>query len=282
MKNLFTVAVLVFTAFFALDLNGQIRTPAPSPSAKMTQMVGLTEVTIEYSRPGVKGRDVFSADGLVPFGKLWRTGANQATKISFSEDVTVEGQALEAGAYAILTVPDATSWEVQFHKHESTNFGSYRDKTPAASVNVTPQTLPISVENFFITVANLESDGADLEIIWDNVLVPIKLGLHTDKAVMANIERIMAGPSANDYYAAGIYMYNSGKDKNKALEYVQKATSQGEPKFWQKKWEAEILASLGRTKEAIEVAQHSLELAEKAGNDDYIKMNKDNIAKWNM
>jgi hypothetical protein len=282
MKNLFTVAVLVFTAFFALDLNGQIRTPAPSPSAKMTQMVGLTEVTIEYSRPGVKGRDVFSADGLVPFGKLWRTGANQATKISFSEDVTVEGQALEAGAYAILTVPDATSWEVQFHKHESTNFGSYRDKTPAASVNVTPQTLPISVENFFITVANLESDGADLEIIWDNVLVPIKLGLHTDKAVMANIERIMAGPSANDYYAAGIYMYNSGKDKNKALEYVQKGTSQGEPKFWQKKWEAEILASLGRTKEAIEVAQHSLELAEKAGNDDYIKMNKDNIAKWNM
>ena len=142
--------------------------------------------------------------------------------------------------------------------------------------------MPISVENFFITVANLESDGADLEIIWDNVLVPIKLGLHTDKAVMANIERIMAGPSANDYYAAGIYMYNSGKDKNKALEYVQKATSQGEPKFWQKKWEAEILASLGRTKEAIEVAQHSLELAEKAGNDDYIKMNKDNIAKWNM
>ena len=282
MKNLFTVAVLVFTAFFALDLNGQIRTPAPSPSAKMTQMVGLTEVTIEYSRPGVKGRDVFSADGLVPFGKLWRTGANQATKISFSEDVTVEGQALEAGAYAILTVPDATSWEVQFHKHESTNFGSYRDKTPAASVNVTPQTLPFSVENFFITVANLESDGAVLEIIWDNVLVPIKLGLHTDKAVMANIERVMAGPSANDYYAAGIYMYNSGKDKNKALEYVQKATSQGEPRFWQKKWEAEILASLGRTKEAIEVAKHSLELAEKAGNDDYIKMNKDNIAKWNM
>ncbi len=282
MKNLFTIAVLSMTVLFANNLNGQISTPAPSPKATMTQMVGLTEVSLEYSRPGVRERDVFSADGLVPFGKVWRTGANQATKITFSEDVTVEGQALEAGAYAITTVPDATSWDVLFHKHESSNAGSYTDKTPAAKVTVSPQTLPFSVENFFITLANLEADGAVLELMWDNVLVPVKVGVHTDKAVMANIDRVLAGPSANDYYAAGIYLYNSGRDKDKALKYVQKATSQGEPKFWQKKWEAEILASLGRNAEAIKVAKHSLELAEKAGNADYVKMNKDNIAKWNM
>ncbi|MEE9371728.1 MAG: DUF2911 domain-containing protein [Saprospiraceae bacterium] len=282
MKRLFTIAVLTIAAFLTFDLNGQIKTPAPSPAASFTQTVGLTEVVIVYSRPSVKGRKIFATNGLVPYGKTWRTGANQATKITFSEDVTVEGKSLEAGSYAMFTVPGAASWDVMFFEHTTTNSGGYGDATPAAKVTVTPTALPFSVESFFITLANIKSDGALLEIIWDNVLVPIKLGVNTDKAVMANIDRVLAGPSGNDYYAAGIYMFTSGKNANKALELVQKATSQGEPKFWQKKWEAEILAAVGRKKDAIKTAKLSKELATKAGNDNYVKMNVDNIAKWSM
>lgn len=282
MKNLFTISALIMATFFVSDLNSQIRTPAPSPSASMTQTVGLTEFTVEYSRPGVKGRTVFAKDGLVPFGKVWRTGANAATKITFDQDITVEGKDLKAGSYAIFTKPSATTWEVMFFEHTTANAGGYAEATPAATVTVTPQALPFSVENFFITFANLTDNGAVLELIWDKTLVPVKIGVHTDKAVMANIDRVMAGPSANDYYAAGLYLFNSGKDANKALEYVQKATKQGEPRFWQVRWEAEILAALGRKKEAIKAANLSKELAEKAGNADYVKINKDNIAKWNM
>ena len=282
MTRLFTIAVLVVAALFTSELSGQIKTPAASPAAKFMQTVGLTDITIQYARPGVKGRTIFAENGLVPFGKIWRTGANAATKITFSEDVTIEGQELKKGSYAILTKPGATSWDVMFYTHEGGNFGSYVEKTPDVSVSVTPQALPFSVENFFITVANLESDGAVLELIWDKTLVPVKIGLHTDKAVMSNIERVMAGPSANDYYAAGVYMYQSGKDVNRALEYVQKATSQGEPKFWQKRWEAEILYAAGKKSDAIKTAQHSMELAKAAGNNDYVKINTENIAKWKM
>ena len=282
MKNLITISALLLATFLTSDLTSQIRTPAPSPSASLTQTVGLTEITVEYSRPGVKGRKVFATDGLVPFGKVWRTGANQATKISFDKDVTIEGQDVKAGSYAIFTKPGASSWDVMFFEHTTASAGGYGEATPVVTATVTPQTLPFSVESFFITFANLKNDGAELEIIWDNVLVPVKIGVHTDKAVMANIERVMAGPSANDYYAAGVYMFNAGKDANKALQYVQKATKQGEPRFWQVRWEAEILAALGRKKEAIKTAQLSKELAEKAGNQDYVKINTDNIAKWKM
>lgn len=282
MKKFLTTAIILLAASCALQLNAQITTPAASPAAKITQTVGLTDITLEYSRPSVKGRKVFAADGLVPYGKIWRTAANSATKITFSEDVTVEGADLSKGSYAILTVPGATSWDVMFYSYDQRSFNSYVDKTPDAKVTVSSATLPFALESFSITLEDLTANGATLVIMWDNVMVPVQVGVHTDKAVTASIDRAMAGPSANDYYAAGIYYYQSGKDKQKALEWVQKATSQGEPKFWQKKWEAEILASLGKTKDAIKTAKMSMELAEKAGNMDYVKMNKDNIAKWNM
>ena len=282
MKKLFTTAMITLAACFALQLNAQIKTPAASTAATFTQTVGLTEISMKYSRPGVKGRTIFADDGLVPYGKVWRTAANAATKITFSDDVTIEGKELAEGSYAILTIPNATSWDVSFYEYDKTNFTSYLEAEPAATVTVTPQTLPFSVENFFFAIADIKDDGAKLEIIWDNVLVPMNIGVGTDETVMAAIDNVMSGPSANDYYAAGMYYYRSGKDKMKALEWVQKATSQGEPKFWQKKWEAEILASIGKTKEAIKAAKLSRELAEKAGNSDYVKMNDDNIAKWNM
>ncbi len=271
---------LLFIAAAATMALGQIRTPAASPAASFSQTVGLTEIKGEYSRPGVKGRVIFG--DLVPYDKVWRTGANAATKISFSDDVTVEGNDLKAGAYAILTKPGMSSWDVHFYKYESGNFGSYLDKEPDLVVTVTPQELPFSVHNFFITVANLENDGGVLEFIWDKTIVPVQIGVHTHKAVMANIDRVLGGPSNGDYYAAGQYIASTGENLEKALKYVQKATHGDSPRFWQVRQESLILAQLGRKAEAIEAAKKSLMLAKEAGNDDYIRMNEKSIKEWSM
>ncbi len=280
MKNLVLTLVLCAITALTIDLNAQIKTPAPSPKSVVTQTVGLTDVTIEYSRPSMKGRTLFSADGLVPFGKVWRTGANAATKITFGDDVTVEGEALEAGSYALFTTPGATSWDVHFFPHTTNSAGGYGEATAAAVVSVTPQKMPFELETFLISFDELKSNSGVLELIWGNTVVPVKIGVNTDEQAMASIEKTLAGPTANDYYSAGVYMANKGENLEQALSYIQKRTHGEKPGFWQVRQEAEVLAKMGKYKKAIEAAEKSLALAETAGNMDYIKINKNNIAKW--
>ncbi len=265
-----------------LIIEAQISTPASSPSSTLKQTVGLTDVTIEYSRPAMRGRTIFADDGLVPFGKIWRTGANLATKISFSKDVQIEGKDLKAGSYALLTKPGATSWDLHFHTFENPGFGYYIDKTPALVITVSSSTLPMTLENFTFNIDNLQNDGATIYIAWENTLVPIKLSVWTDKEVVASIERVMSGPSNNDYFNAASYYHAAGKDLEKALEWVTKATSGDNPPFWQVRTKALILADMGKKEEAIKAAKWSLELAKKANNDDYIRMNEKSIKEWSM
>ncbi|MDF1696650.1 MAG: DUF2911 domain-containing protein [Saprospiraceae bacterium] len=280
MKNLF--AVLLLVAFTAFSVEAQIKTPAASPSATVMQTVGLTDVTIEYSRPSAKGRTIFGADALVPNGKMWRTGANSVTKITFSNDVMIEGQELKAGKYGVLTMPNSSSWAVHFYNFEGNGWGSYVEKTPAVAVNVTPKGVKHYVESFTISVDDLKADGATINFSWANTMVPVSVSTHADKTVMANIDKVMAGPSKADYYNAASYYFTAGKDLDKALEWVTIATDGPDKKFWQIKRKSEILGALGKKAEAIEAAKMSLELATKAGNADYIKMNNDNIKKWSM
>ncbi|NNE25685.1 MAG: DUF2911 domain-containing protein [Saprospiraceae bacterium] len=276
MKKILTLA-LVFACFVGY---GQIQTPAPSPSAKVEQAVGLSTMTIEYSRPGVKDRTIFAEDGLVPFGKKWRTGANAATKITFSDKVMIGDGSLSAGSYAILTTPSADSWDVHFFAHESSSFGSYLDKEPDATVTVETNEFPFSVERFTMEFHNITNNSTDLMIMWDNTWVAVPMSVEVDKKVMANIERVMAGPSNNDYYQAATYMHTAGKDLNMALKYINKATNIDEPKFWQVRRKALILADLGETEKAIKAAKKSMELAKAAGNDDYVRMNEKSIKEW--
>ena len=281
MKKFFvTFCVLAVLSFLAFDTTAQIRTPAPSPSCKMEQTVGLTTVTLEYSRPSVKDRTIFAADGLVPYGQVWRTGANAATKITFSDDVKLGGQDIKAGSYAILTVPNATKWQIMLHEYDGRSWSSYKDKKPTAMVNAKVETLPIDVESFMISVGELRSNSAELQFIWENTYASVPLEVEVDSRVMKDIEKTLGGPSSGDYYAAGSYYHTSGKDLNKALEYVQKATKVDEPKFWQVRREALILADMGRYKEAIEAAKLSKDLAMKAENKDYVSMNEKSIAEW--
>ncbi|MBP6185769.1 MAG: DUF2911 domain-containing protein [Saprospiraceae bacterium] len=275
MKKFFLFSfLLIGTAALA-----QIKTPAPSPLGKLIQTVGLTDVTVEYSRPSAKGRTIFG--DLVPFGTMWRTGANASTKVTFSEDVVVEGVAVKAGTYALFTTPGQTEWDVILYKNSKVNGvpSPWDPAEEAARFKVKSQTLPIDVETLMFNIGMITNDGAQLQLVWQKTLVPINFTVPTEAAVMKNIDKVMAGPAAGDYFAAGRYMFEANKDKKKALEYIQKANSL-DPKFWTLRTESLVLADLGRKSDAIATAKRSLELAKTAENDDYIRMNEKSIAEW--
>jgi hypothetical protein len=275
---------LLFAAFVAstLGAGAQIVTPAASPTAKFEQKVGLTDVKIEYSRPSAKGRTVFGdAKSLVPFGEVWRTGANSISKISFSDSVTLDGnKGLKKGDYGILSKPGMDSWDIHFYKYVDGNWSGYVSRTPDQIISVKPKKLANHTETFTIDLNDLTTDMAHLVMTWEKTSVAVPIKVEVDKIVTASIDKVLAGPTPSDYYAAGSYYHDSKKDLNKALEYVRKATTGANPMFWQVRKESLILADLGRYKEAMEVAKKSLELATKAGNKDYIKMNEESIAMW--
>ncbi|WP_421947162.1 DUF2911 domain-containing protein [Phaeodactylibacter xiamenensis] len=279
-KLLSSLFALALVALMVPQANAQIQTPAPSPSAEIEQMVGLTDIQINYSRPGVKGRTVFGGDGLVPYGKVWRFGANAATKFAFDKDVVVGGQEMEAGEYAVLCKPMAKEWMLMFYPYESGSWGSYVDKDPAATVSVKPEKSPVMVEQMRFTVDNITMTGADIVFAWDKTMVKIPVEVHTEKQVQASIDGVMAGPTPNDYYAAASYYHDMGKDLDKALEWITIATDVDSPRFWQVRRKALILADMGKKADAIEAAKMSMKLAEQAGNDDYVRMNKASIEEW--
>lgn len=279
-KLISSFLVLMAIALTAPQAIAQIQTPAPSPAAELEQMVGLTEIEIEYSRPGVKGRTIFAKDGLVQYGKVWRFGANAATKFAFDKDVVVGGVEMEAGEYAVLCKPTASEWELMFYPYESGNWGSYLEKEPAATIKLEPMKNDDMVERLRFTVEDMTMDGANIVFAWDKTKLAIPVKVHTEKQVEASIQDVMSGPTPNDYYAAASYYHDRGEDLEQALEWISKATDVKEPRFWQVRRKALILADLGKKKEAVAAAKMSMELAEKAGNDDYVRMNKASIKEW--
>jgi len=260
--------------------NAQIKTPQPSPASTIEQVVGLTNVTLEYSRPAMRGRTIFG--DLVPFGKVWRTGANANTKITFSDNVTIDGQELKKGTYAIYTIPNQTSWEVIFYS-DANNWGTpqkWDDTKVAAKTSVEVYEMPVKIESFTMTFDDLTSSSAVLGILWENVYVGVKFDVPTDAIASKSIENVMAGPSGNDYFQAATYYHTEGKDLKQALAWMQKATQGENPPFWYLRRMSLIQADLGDVKGAIETAKKSLAGAQKANNADYVKMNKESIAKW--
>ena len=274
----------VFLTLFAMasvtfGMVAQINTPAASPSAKLEAMVGLTKVTVEYSRPSMKGRTIFAADGLVRYDEMWRTGANAATKVTFSDDVKVGGESLKAGSYAVLTKPGASQWAVHFHNYDKGNWSSYKDKTPAAAFMVNPKTLDGTVETFTINVGNLRNTSGTIDMAWENTAVSIPVDVEVDSKVEADIKKVMGGPNRGEYYSAARYYYDSDKDLGQALEWIQKA-NELDPKFWQLRLEAQILAKTGNHIDAIAAAERSTEMAKAADNQDYVRRNAESIKEW--
>ncbi len=284
MKKLLLIASAFVLSF---SINAQVKTPQPSPFSKVEQKVGLTDVTFEYSRPGVKGRTVFG--DLVPYGKLWRTGANKNTQITFSTDVTIDGQEVKEGTYAIFVTPSAESWEIVFYS-DANNWGTpqkWDESKVAAKVTAKVHEVPFNVETFTIDINSITNNGGNLEFIWEKAWVGVPFTVPTEGAVMASIDKTMAGPGAGDYYSAAVYYLQEGKDLSKAVQWIDKAiamrkatSKDGKEPFWMMRQKSLIHAKRGDKKAAIEAAKRSLKLAEDAGNADYVKMNKDSLKEW--
>lgn len=277
MKKASLLVTALLCGFWA---TAQIQTPAPSPASKLTQAVGLSEVTVTYSRPSMRGRTIYG--DLVPFGQMWRTGANANTTVSFSDVVKIGEKNLPAGTYALYTKPGESQWEVYFYT--DTNNGGlpqqWDDDKVAASIAVPVAEMPMPVETFTITIDDLTNDGAVLGLIWENTYVGVPFGVPTTEKAMASIDRVMSGPSANDYFAAASYYHDSGKDLEKARAWIEKAAEQMPEAFWVWRRKSLILADAGDKAGAIEAAKKSLAEAKRAGNQDYVKMNEDSLAEW--
>ncbi|WP_224484367.1 DUF2911 domain-containing protein [Robertkochia aurantiaca] len=278
MKRFLFTAMSIF-AF--VSLSAQIQTPAPSPSAKLEQKVGLTDVSVVYSRPSMKGRTVFGE--LVPFDKVWRTGANQNTIVTFSDNVKIGGQELEKGSYAVFSKPGKENWEVYFYT-DTNNWGipqEWDQSKVAASATVKAEEMPMPVETFTITIDDVHNNGAELGMIWENTYVAVPFEVPTKEKAMASIDKVMNGPSANDYFGAAVYYLEEGQDLEKAQEWIDMAIAKadGEP-YWMLRQKSLIHAARGDKEGAVAAAKKSLEAAEAAGNADYVALNKKSLEEW--
>ncbi|MDT0644484.1 DUF2911 domain-containing protein [Zunongwangia sp. F363] len=279
MKNFILILMLLCAS--SSGALAQIETPQPSPSAKIEQKIGLTDVSIEYSRPNMRGREIFG--NLVPYNEVWRTGANENTSISFSDDVMINGEKLPKGEYSIYTIPKQGEWEVIFYT-TTDNWGlpqEWDENNIALKATARAQQLPFDMETFTIMVDELHNDGATLNFIWANIVAALPFEVPTDAKATASIEKVMSGqPGPNDYFAAASYYHDQKKDMDKAYTWIQKAAEANEGAFWILRRKSLIEAEMGKKEEAIATAKQSLAAAEKAGNKDYVKMNKDSLQEW--
>jgi len=273
MKNL----LFVFALVISLGAGAQgIKTPSPSPSQTLKQEFALSSIEINYSRPLVKGRKIFG--DLVPYGKMWRTGANGATKITFGEDVKVGGVAVKAGSYALYSVPNKGEWEIILNKGVNNGgLSGYKTEEDVARFKAKAEELPFSIESFTIDIADVKANTASIDLLWDNVLVSIPVEADIDSKIMSQIDNAI-NTDSRPYFQAASYYFDNGKDLKKALEWVNKAIEAQPDAFWIAHLKAKIQAKSGDKAGAKATAQKSIALAKQAKNDDYVALNEKLIA----
>ncbi len=270
-------SALAITAITAVNLNAQLKVPAPSPAQTIKQAFALSEITVEYSRPSAKGRVIFG--DVVPYGKMWRTGANGATKITFGEDVKVEGTAVVAGTYALYTVPNKDSWEITLYKDLTLggNVADYKVENEVLRVKVSPKKLNDKVETFTIDLSDISSTSTNIMLKWENTAVALNVVADIDAKIMKNIENTIVKDS-RPYFQEASYYYDNNKDLAKASERVDKAIAQSPKAFWILLLKAKIQTKQKDSKGAIASAEQVIVLAKEDKNDDYVKQAEKLIA----
>jgi hypothetical protein len=284
MKKLHAGLLFLF-AFLLLnrmEVLAQLATPAASPLATVSQRVGLTDITLKYSRPSLKGRKMLGQ--TLPYGKPWRTGANNATTLTFSEDVTVGGKKVPAGEYALYTIPNASQWTVILNKNTKLGGSThlYKAEQDVARFQVKPTKTATTTETLTINFADLTSSTANLEILWENTSVKIPIVTEVDSKVMAQIQKqVINGQNVSPdmYAAAANYYLENKKDPKLALTWIKKANEK-DPKFFTLHAQAKIQAWNKDYKGAIATAERSMAMAKEAKNDDYVRMNQKAISEW--
>ena len=270
-----------FNAFlFAFLLVGmtamaqQIQMPQASPSAKISQKVGLTDVVVDYSRPSTKGRKIFGE--LVPFGQVWRTGANGATVLTFSTEVSISGTKVPAGSYALYSIPGKSTWTMILSKNTKL-WGAigYDAKDDLLRFEASPSKTSRMYDSFEISFNKLTDNSADLSIKWEQTRVDFNIQTDVDPIVMADIKKqVIDAQSTNPalLYQAANYYFSSNKDTNQAYTWIKQSTD-SDPKYWTLHLRAKIELSLGKKTEALESATKSKNLAIENKNPDYVALN---------
>jgi Protein of unknown function (DUF2911)/Tetratricopeptide repeat len=254
----------------------QLNVPQASPPQYIKQDFGLSSIEISYSRPGMKGRTIFG--DLVPYGKVWRTGANGATTINFGEDVSIGDKKVPAGKYGLLTIPGASEWTIIISKQlDVTNPAAYKQDQDLIRITVPAINLDAPVETFSISIGNLTSKSCELDLRWEKKAVRIPIGIDVDAKIMAQINESINHDN-RPYYQAAMYYLDNGKNLDQALEWFNKATAAEPDAFYMFYQKARCLSKMGKKQEAISTAQQGIELAKKAGNSDYVALNEKLIA----
>lgn len=273
MKKIFW---LVGCLAFLTSVNAQLKTPAPSPTQTLKQDFGLGSIEINYSRPAVKGRKVFG--DLVPYGAIWRTGANNATTLQFSDEVSIGGVTLAPGKYGLLSIPDKEKWTLIISKQtDVTSPSAYKPEMDLVRVTASVEKLKYDVENFTIAINDIKPNSCQLSLSWDKTQVNLPITTDIDSKIMSNIAKVMQGEKP-PYYNAAMYYMENGKDLNQALAWFDKAIEATPGAYWVHHQRANCLAKLGKSAEARAAAEKSKELALAAKNMDYVKLNEKLLA----
>lgn len=274
MKKLFLTAMLASTC---IAMSAQVKMPAPSPTQTIKQDFGIGSIELTYSRPGTKDRKIFG--DLVPYNKIWRTGANAATIIKFSEPVEIKGKKIDTGSYALYTIPGEETWEIILNKGTK-NWGAagYKEEDDVARIKVEPMKMSSKVETFTMQFAEIKPESCELHIMWDKTAVAVPITVNIKDKVKAQLEAALKSDK-KPYWQAAQFYNEYEKNSVKALEYATKATEADPKAYWIWIYKAKIQKEMGDKAGALASATKSLELAKEDKNDDYVKMNEDLISK---
>lgn len=273
MKQLLMIALAA--TIYSHSTAQQLTAPQPSPTQTVKQNFSTGSIELNYSRPAKKGRTIFG--DLVPYGTVWRTGANAATTLSFTDDVTIGGKELKAGKYGLLTIPNAGKWTIIISKDVNiTSPADYKQENDMVRLEANAETIPFTIESFSINFANISGSSINVELMWDNIYVTFPITTNTDARVMKQINDVM-NKDSKPYLSAANYYYENGKDLSQALIWTNKALDANKEAFWIHMLKARILAKQGDKAGAKTAATSVIEIATKAKNNDYVKMANDLI-----
>ncbi|AWX45515.1 hypothetical protein HME9304_02535 [Flagellimonas maritima] len=267
---------------FSTSFYSQIKHPKASPFSEVHQQLGLSKISVQYSRPATKGRTIFG--GLVPYGRIWRVGANESTKIIVDADMEVLGNPLPKGIYALYAFPEEDSWQIAFHTNTS-HWGDgrkdYDPKEDLFRINVIPKQISYHQENLLIAFDSITHNSVNMELIWASTKVMFPFTVDTHAQMEQEIaKQILENPTAQTYYEAARYLQEQGKSYKQALEYLRTAIEKGGDTYYFHRVKSLVEAALGQYENAINSAQKSLALAQEQEKDEFVRMNQNNIKRW--
>lgn len=269
-RNIVCIIICLFTSVLQAQ---DLKIPNFSSTQHIEQEFGLGTIDITYGRPDLKGRKIFN--NIEPYGVVWRTGANSATVIKFSDTVSLEGNKILPGEYSLFTIPGPKEWTVIINK-VAKQWGAYSYDKKQDLVRFKVKTFRISPkeETFTIQFAKVNIDQGELQLLWEHTGIAIKLKADITARVIANIDEMMKGEN-KPYYVAAVWYYYHDLDMNKALTWMNEVEKQQPDAYNVKYWKGRILLKMGNKKAAIAAAKIGLEIAERDENAEYIRMNKD-------